>query len=139
MPGEDAHREASANDHEAFRPGQDVEIKQFQRGKYRWEYRGDGLDESFRLQHPEAEKTLAFIERNDHRKGYFDGNVELSLRNFEREIFCVRYYEISLHEALARAERHADNYLRHERARPSGLGRSNGRPREGRSSGDRER
>jgi hypothetical protein len=96
MQGEDPYRQASANDNPDFKQSLDIKVQHFQRGTHRWEYEGHGLEESYSLLHPESNTTLALIERHDRRKGYFDGNVELSLRNFKRGIFSARYHDMSL-------------------------------------------
>jgi len=137
MSGEHRSRQASVNDNDFLRP--DNLSRSFQRGHHQWEYKGNGLEETYRLQHPEDQKTLARIERHDRRKGYFDGGVELLLRTSSRGSFHTGHYNISLEEAFARAERHADQYLRHERARQSGPKKKSRREREERFSGDRER
>jgi hypothetical protein len=63
----------------------------------------------------------------------------LLLRTSAHGSFHTGHYNISLDEAFARAERHADQYLRHEKARQSGPRKDSWRGRDDRSSGDRER
>jgi hypothetical protein len=137
MSDEHRSRQASVNDNDFLRPN-DLS-RSFQRGHHQWEYKGNSLEESYRLQHPENRKTLARIERHDRRKGYFDGGVELLLRTSSRGSFHTGHYNISLDEAFARAERHADKYLRYEQARQPGPKKRNRRGRDERSSGERER
>ena len=114
MADENPSRRISTNDNQFLR-SQDFS-RTFQRGNHQWVYKGNGLEETYCLPHPQNRKTLARIERHDRRKGYFDGGVELLLRTSARGSFQAGHYNLTLEEAFARAERHADHYLRRERA-----------------------